>query len=81
VSFSLINELTFPRCCLIPFHNGLSTVSNDSIPYGAAASANAAIPKAVIVRTFCCSSTRPKIQIKVIKTKESFLFIRSHHVQ
>jgi hypothetical protein len=29
------------------------------MPYGVAASARAAIAKAVIVRTFCCSSTKP----------------------
>lgn len=34
-------------------------LSKDSIPYGAAASARAARPRAVIVRTFCCSSDGP----------------------
>jgi len=31
------------------------------MPYGVAASARAAIAKAVIVRTFCCSSTKPAL--------------------
>ena len=43
---------TFPRCARIPFHSGFSTASNDSMPYGVAASANAATDNAVIVRTF-----------------------------
>jgi len=43
----------------MPFHNGFRTESKLSIPYGVAASASAAIAKAVIVLTFCCSSTNP----------------------
>ena len=38
---------------------GLSTSSNDSMPYGAAASASAAKLRVVRVLTFCCSSDRP----------------------
>lgn len=52
-------NLTFPLCVLIPFHKGFRTESKLSMPYGVAASARAAIAKAVIVRTFCCSSTKP----------------------
>lgn len=52
--------LTLPLCCLIPFQRGFSTESKDSIPYGVAASARAAIARALMVRTFCCSSTRPE---------------------
>lgn len=51
--------LTFPLWVRIPFHRGLRTESKLSIPYGVAASASAAMAKAVIVRTFCCSSTSP----------------------
>jgi len=43
----------------MPFHKGFRTESKLSIPYGVAASASAAIAKAVIVLTFCCSSTKP----------------------
>ena len=50
---------TFPRCARIPFHSGLRTLSNDSIPYGAADSASAATESAVIVRTFWFSSCKP----------------------
>lgn len=35
----------------MPFHSGLRTESNASIPYGVAASARAARQRAVIVRT------------------------------
>lgn len=45
----------------MPFHSGLRTESKDSIPYGVAASANAAIARALMVLTFCCSSTRPGV--------------------
>ena len=62
IYFRLGINITLPRCFLIPSHSGLRTLSKDSIPYGAAASANAAIAKAVIVRTFCCSSSRPRLQ-------------------
>lgn len=54
------SSLTFPLCCRIPFHSGLSTLSKDSIPQGVAASASAAKARAVMVRTFCCSSTSPR---------------------
>ena len=50
---------TFPRCARMPFHNGLRTLSNDSIPYGVAASASAAMESAVMVRTFWFSSPKP----------------------
>ena len=48
-----------PRCIRMPFQSGFKTLSNDSMPYGVAASARAARANAVIVRTFCCSSTNP----------------------
>lgn len=47
----------------MPFQRGFRTESNDSMPYGVAASAKAAMAKALIVRTFCCSSTKPAKQI------------------
>lgn len=37
---------------LIPFQSGSSTSSKDSMPYGAAASANAAMERDVMVLTF-----------------------------
>lgn len=37
---------------LMPFHRGSRTSSNDSMPYGAAASARAAMDREVIVFTF-----------------------------
>lgn len=44
---------------LMPFHNGSRTSSKDSMPYGAAASARAAIDRDVMVFTFWFSSVRP----------------------
>ena len=43
----------------MPFQRGSRTSSNDSMPYGAAASASAAMVKEVMVLTFWFSSTRP----------------------
>ncbi len=53
-------------CIYIPSHNGISTDSNASIPYGVAASAKAAIDNAVIVLTFCYSSLNPPSTISTI---------------
>jgi len=43
----------------MPFHSGSSTSSKDSIPYGAEASARAAMVRAVMVFTFWFSSVNP----------------------
>lgn len=43
----------------MPSHSGVSTESNDSMPYGAAASASAEMASADASRTFCDSSSRP----------------------
>ena len=48
-----------PLCARIPFHSGFKTLSKDSMPYGAAASASAATDNAVMVRTFWFSSAKP----------------------
>lgn len=66
----------FPRCCRIPFHNGFSTLSKDSMPYGVAASARAARARAVMVRTFCCSSTSPETQAIAHDLQNNFTHIK-----
>ena len=54
------------RCMLIPSHKGTKTDSKASMPYGVAASANAAIAKAVIILTFYYSSLKPCSIISII---------------
>lgn len=46
-------------CNFIPSYRGINTTSNDSIPYGADASANAEIASAAIIFTFLFSSDKP----------------------
>ena len=72
--------LTFLRV-LMAFYKDFRTELKLSIPHGVAASASAAIAKAVKVLTFCCSSTNPasgicKTQLQM--ATQCVLFSKNH---